>query len=60
MSTLHDHMPRTEVRPRRRCRRGFPAAGNAVDRAADEAALRGTAPEILHAWEWKAYEAGVD
>ncbi|WP_436776442.1 universal stress protein [Yinghuangia sp. YIM S09857] len=36
---------------------GSPAAENAVDWAADEAALRGTDLEILHAWEWKAYEA---
>ncbi|MDI2125453.1 universal stress protein [Yinghuangia seranimata] len=36
---------------------GSPAADNAVDWAADEAALRGTELEVLHAWEWKAYEA---
>lgn len=36
---------------------GSPAADNAVDWAADEAALRGVALEVLHAWEWKAYEA---
>lgn len=36
---------------------GSPAAGNAVDWAADEATLRGVDLEILHAWEWKAYEA---
>ncbi|MCF2533822.1 universal stress protein [Yinghuangia soli] len=36
---------------------GSPAADNAVDWAADEAALRGVDLEILHAWEWKAYEA---
>lgn len=35
---------------------GSPAADNAVDWAADEAALRGTGLEILHAWEWKPYE----
>ncbi|MDI2129524.1 universal stress protein [Yinghuangia seranimata] len=36
---------------------GSPAAENAVDWAADEAMLRGVDLEILHAWEWKAYEA---
>ncbi|UGQ12687.1 universal stress protein [Yinghuangia sp. ASG 101] len=35
---------------------GSPAADNAVDWAADEAALRGTRLEVLHAWEWKPYE----
>ncbi|WP_436776449.1 universal stress protein [Yinghuangia sp. YIM S09857] len=37
---------------------GSPAAANAVDRAADEATLRGVDLEILHAWECKAYDAG--
>ena len=36
---------------------GSPAAANAVDWAADEAMLRGVDLEILHAWEWTAYEA---
>ncbi|NUU23510.1 MAG: universal stress protein [Streptomycetaceae bacterium] len=36
---------------------GSPAADNAVDWAADEAVLRGAALEVLHAWEWTAYEA---
>lgn len=36
---------------------GSPSADNAVDWAADEATLRGTRLEILHAWEWKSHEA---
>lgn len=36
---------------------GSPAADNAVDWAADEAAVRGVPLELLHAWDWKAYEA---
>lgn len=36
---------------------GSRAADNAVDWAADEAALRGTDLEVLHAWQSKSYEA---
>ncbi|NUS59292.1 MAG: universal stress protein [Streptomycetaceae bacterium] len=36
---------------------GSEAADNAVDWAADEAALRGTDLEVLHAWQPRSYEA---
>ncbi|MDI2124760.1 universal stress protein [Yinghuangia seranimata] len=37
---------------------GSQASDNAVDWAADEAVLRGSTLEVLHAWEWNFYEGG--